>query len=419
MRWLVAHRLAAGAFVIGLLVGIVSFHLETRRAEQTALALASSAARHFASPAMQALAPSAPEHQGLVRLLEGSKFIGIRVFDRNAKQVFETWNTAVDDNTAAILPLPRRWPSVGESHQAWFEVEQGRFIQIVLSLTGADGNSVGYLEGGYRLGPEDLIHLREQVINGVLTATVSALVTAVLLYPLLVAMLGRATNLSARLENANLSLVHVLGRSIAKRDSDTDVHNYRVTLYAAALAEEMRLHPDTMPHLVIGAFLHDVGKIGIPDHILQKPARLSFAEYEVMKTHTILGGEIIAGIPWLEGAAQVIRHHHERYDGTGYPDGLAGDEIPISARVFAVADVFDALTSIRPYKGAISLVEAMAIVEKEAGRHFDLEVVIAFKRVVGPMYEHVAQASEAELQRAMHPLFLRCFNRDTGISQLA
>lgn len=198
---------------------------------------------------------------------------------------------------------------MGENRRSWISVAQDGLIQVVLPLAGGDGRLVGYIEGFYRLAPEVLLHQREQIRNGVLMAAVSALATGVALYPLLLSMFGHAAALSDRLMNANFSLVHALGKSIAKRDIDTDAHNYRVTLYAAALAEEMGVSPNEIPHLVIGAFLHDVGRIGIPDHILQKPGRLSAEEFEVMKTHTLMGLEIIAGIHWLEGAAEVIRHH--------------------------------------------------------------------------------------------------------------
>lgn len=148
--------------------------------------------------------------------------------------------------------------------------------------------------------------------------------------------------------------------------------------------------------MITGAFLHDVGKIGIPDSILLKAGKLTDQEFEVMKTHVLLGIEIIKDDPWLKGAAfQTIRYHHERFDGTGYPEGLRGDSIPLNARLFAVVDVFDALTSERPYKKPMALNEAMVIIECESGcQLFSLTIVAVFKRLAPMLYTQTCQADE-------------------------
>jgi HD-GYP domain-containing protein (c-di-GMP phosphodiesterase class II) len=242
----------------------------------------------------------------------------------------------------------------------------------------------------------------------------SVLITAILLYPLLLAMLQRSAGLSRRLLDSNLSLMRSLGNAIAKRDSDTDAHNYRVTLYAVALAEAMELPRREIADLVAGAFLHDVGKIGIPDSILLKPGKLTDDEFRVMKTHPLLGIEIVADNQWLVGASSTIRHHHERFDGRGYPDGLAGDAIPRIARIFAVVDVFDALTSERPYKRAMGLAETFAIIESGSGGHFDPAVVASFKRIASTLYNRMACACEHDLRQAMREVLGRYFNTQTA-----
>jgi HD-GYP domain-containing protein (c-di-GMP phosphodiesterase class II) len=173
---------------------------------------------------------------------------------------------------------------------------------------------------------------------------------------------------------------------MGQREADPDAHNYRVTLFSVAIAEAMNLPSEAISDLVLGAFLHDVGKIGIPDRILLKPGKLDRDEFKVMQTHAVLGVDIVAGNPWLTGAEQTIRHHHERFDGGGYPDGLSGTNIPLAARIFAVADVFDALTSVRPYKGAISLEETLSIMARESGTHFDPEVLATFFELAPGLY---------------------------------
>jgi len=133
-----------------------------------------------------------------------------------------------------------------------------------------------------------------------------------------------------------------------------------------------------MQALIAGSFLHDVGKIGIPDAILLKPGKLDAAEFVIMRTHVAQGEEIVTGMGWLDGANAVVAAHHEKWNGAGYPRQLVGEDIPLSARIFAVADVFDALTHDRPYKPAWPVERAIAEIERAAGSQFDPGVVAAF-----------------------------------------
>lgn len=178
------------------------------------------------------------------------------------------------------------------------------------------------------------------------------------------------------------------------RDTETGNHLRRTQGYIRVLAEQLKTHPrfsdfltDTnIQTLVKSAPLHDIGKVGIPDRILLKPGRLTAEEWEIMKTHAFLGSEAIrraegeAGQPieFLRMARDIAHYHHERWDGSGYPDGLAGDDIPISARLMALADVFDALISKRVYKPPLSAGDVTKIIAKDRGRHFDPDVTDAF-----------------------------------------
>jgi len=413
---MLARKLGAAAIVIGFAAGGASYMLETRRAEQAALQRAADGARHFESPAMQmAIDVNATvQHDALNRLLDRTRFVGIRVFNPGKSLIYETWQ----DIPAVLIDAARSrqhdWPGQGQSHQNWIDVAGERLIQVVLPLFGKDGTLVGYLEAVSRLDEQTLKVQREQVRNGALTAAGSVLFTAFLLYPLLLAMLRRSSGLSRRLMDSNLALLRSLGNAVAKRDSDTDAHNYRVTFYAVALAEAMGLPKQDISELVTGAFLHDVGKIGIPDRILLKPGKLTDDEFEVMKTHALLGIEIVADNPWLEGAELTIRHHHERFDGTGYPDRLRGNSIPRIARIFAVVDVFDALTSERPYKKPMALTEALTIIENDSDRHFDPEVVAVFKKIAPDLYASAARAGDANLRQAMHAVLSRYFKMEAA-----
>ena len=416
LRWMLASKLGATSIMIGLAAGGGSYLLETSRTEQAALDRATTSARHFELPAMQMAfdGKAQEEHGTLNRLLDRTRFVGIRVFSPSRALIYETWEDIPATLVAAAKSRQHDWPERGQSHRNWIEVSGERLIQVVLPLFGSDGSLAGYVEGVSRLDEESLLAQRGQVRAAALTATLSVLLTALLLYPLLLAMLKQSTGLSRRLLDSNLSLMHSLGNAVAKRDSDTDAHNYRVTYYAVALAEAMDLPEKEIADLVVGAFLHDVGKIGIPDCILLKPGKLTAEEFEVMKSHSLLGTEIVAGNHWLAGAAQTIRHHHERFDGAGYPDGLRGAAIPRIARVFAVVDVFDALTSKRPYKEPMTLAEALSVIEKDAGQHFDPVVVAAFIKIAPGLYAKAVQVGDAELRQGMRELLSRYFKMEAA-----
>ncbi|MGR9014248.1 MAG: bacteriohemerythrin [Gammaproteobacteria bacterium] len=181
------------------------------------------------------------------------------------------------------------------------------------------------------------------------------------------------------LEEARAEAIHNLGVASEYRDNETGWHIMRMTNYALAIAKAMGLPQDQRELLYVAAPMHDVGKIGIADAVLLKPGKLTTDEFEVMKTHTNIGVSILTGNDALNAAARDIAgSHHERWDGSGYPQGSAGEQIPLLARICSVADVFDALTSTRPYKKAWAVEEAEAYVISESGKYFDPAIVEAF-----------------------------------------
>jgi HD-GYP domain-containing protein (c-di-GMP phosphodiesterase class II) len=177
-----------------------------------------------------------------------------------------------------------------------------------------------------------------------------------------------------------LQTVTALAQAVEMRDSYTGDHTHRVTIYSLILAEELGLPADQRQLLRAAAALHDIGKIGIDDHILRKSGKLSDAEFTQMKSHVTRGSEIIQMVPGLAWALPVVRGHHERWDGTGYPDRLKGEQIPLPARVVGVADAFDAMTSDRPYRRGMSAATAYAELQAESGKQFDPRCVDAFIR---------------------------------------
>ncbi len=184
------------------------------------------------------------------------------------------------------------------------------------------------------------------------------------------------------LREFTFQIMKTLGELVEGRDAPTAGHCERLIDYSVAIARELELPHPQHEALSYGGYMHDIGKVAIPDRILLKPGRLTREEYACMKEHVVFGWKLMCNLPAMEETAYIVRHHHERYDGTGYPDGLVGEHIPITARVLALADVFDALITRRPYKEPYSLDKALDIIRCDTGSHFDPLVVDAFFRAL-------------------------------------
>jgi ribonuclease P protein subunit RPR2 len=194
---------------------------------------------------------------------------------------------------------------------------------------------------------------------------------------------------AAELHASYMATVRALSNAVEARDAYTGKHAERVTAYGLELAHAIGLAADES--LEFGFLLHDIGKVAVPDAILYKPKKLSDKERALMNQHPVIGADIIHGIEFLDGAAQIVRSHHERWDGKGYPDGLAGEDIPLPARVFAVADVLDALTTNRPYRPASSLQVAREMIVVGSGTQFDPRVIDAFRTIDDATFAQIAK----------------------------
>jgi putative nucleotidyltransferase with HDIG domain len=183
---------------------------------------------------------------------------------------------------------------------------------------------------------------------------------------------------SAQLRASYITTVRALANAVEARDAYTGKHAERVAAYGLALARTMGSQLADDPEIEFGFLLHDIGKVAVPDAILYKPEPLTEPERHLMERHTVIGVQILRGVDFLGEAKAVVRSHHERWDGGGYPDGLHAEEIPLSARVFAVADTLDALTTDRPYRPASPLSRARTIIGSLAATQFDPDVVAAF-----------------------------------------
>ena len=193
--------------------------------------------------------------------------------------------------------------------------------------------------------------------------------------------------------------LEALGDALDLKDAETEGHSKRVTAFTIAIARAMNLAPDKIRVIARGAFLHDIGKMAIPDAILRKPGALTPEEQEIMKEHAYRGYQMLRKIPFLQEAAEIVYSHQEKHDGTGYPRRLKGDDIPLGSRIFALADTLDAITSDRPYRAAQSVSAARAEIEKWSGRQFDPKVVEVFMRMPESIWSDLRRDIEAQIYR--------------------
>jgi putative nucleotidyltransferase with HDIG domain len=189
---------------------------------------------------------------------------------------------------------------------------------------------------------------------------------------------GRLRSTMQDLERSYDITLEAMGDALDLRDEETEGHSKRVTAYTIALARAMGMDTDELRVIARGAFLHDIGKIAIPDSILLKPGKLNPEETAIMREHCERGYEMVSKIPFLREAAEIVYSHQERYDGKGYPRGLAGEEIPLGARIFAIADTLDAMTSDRPYRKGTSFEAAREEIARHSGQQFDPKIVEIF-----------------------------------------
>lgn len=201
------------------------------------------------------------------------------------------------------------------------------------------------------------------------------------------------------LERSYDMTLEALGDALDMKDAETEGHSRRVTAFTIAIAKGMGLPAEHIPTIARGAFLHDIGKLAIPDSILRKPAKLTKDEMAIMQEHCYKGYQIVRKIPFLADACDIIYSHQERYDGTGYPRGLKAKEIPLGARIFSVADTFDAITVDRPYRAKQSYKAAREEIERWSGRQFDPDVVKAFLEIPEKFWEDLRRDVDAQVSR--------------------
>jgi HD-GYP domain-containing protein (c-di-GMP phosphodiesterase class II) len=340
------------------------------------------------------------------------RFVWVQFYDRSGTVVAEVsvpGSPAVDAKALAEK-RPFAFPEPAQAEAEMQRLGGQPFVFAAMPIVDRQRAVKGYVRGAFAVSPEYAAEMRGAVLRSVLIVVAIIFGVTAILYPVILHLMRRLADYSTNLLDANLETLAVLGSAIAKRDADTDAHNYRVSLYAARLGERMGLGAEDMRGLIKGSFIHDVGKIGIPDAILLKPGRLEEEEFGIMKTHVEKGIDIATQAAWLRDSVPVVAAHHEKFGGGGYPNGARAEEIPMTARIFAIADVFDALTSERPYKKPLGFEETMKILDQGREAHFDPVLLDAFAVIAGELYEKFAGREGNSLRQQLTAVVERYFS---------
>jgi len=323
-------------------------------------------------------------------IVSDGQFVLVRIYDENDTLLLESSEekfAAIGAVRQAVDETPLIPLGPDEVQVVTASLKGQPFVGVDLPMKNSANKMRARILGVFAVSPEALTAMRGNILQTMLYVVGLVVATALVIYPIITRLLGRLSRTTVKLLDSNLEILQVLGGAIAKRDSDTDAHNYRVSVYSVCLAEAIDLPRKQIRSLIKGSLLHDVGKLGIRDNILLKPGKLDAEEFAVMKTHVEHGLEITARASWLQDAQPVVGGHHEKFDGAGYPEGLRGEDIPLAARIFAITDVFDALTSRRPYKDPMSFTESMQILESGRGSHFDPTLIDAFRVIARGLYD--------------------------------
>lgn len=417
-------RLLLASILISVCLIVVVLYLQFKNIEARTVEQALVQSERFRFSIMDELdAPGLGDHANIQRTMDklaaggvmptDGHFVSVRIADLDFREVAGL-NDPAYTRINAIHDYIHKNRDLAElrNQGAWnrmLRLGEDVVIDMGYALRNSADGPVGYIEGVYVISPAFFSKAYRSAIVTALMVAGIVLLTSMILYPAINGLLRRVAGLSGSLLHANMEILSVLGSAIAKRDSDTDIHNYRVAIYAVRLAEELGLPENEIRSLIKGAFLHDVGKIGVRDSILLKRSSLTSEEFKEMSEHVRHGMDIVSGSEWLRDAALVVGCHHEKYDGTGYPEKRSDGDIPRAARIFAIADVFDALSSKRPYKDAMNYEETMNRLIEGKGGYFDPELLDVFVRIAPVLYETYANRDDEKPRNDLKQINARYF----------
>ncbi len=412
-------RLTAGWLILSLLLGIIVFYVKLESIDELVIKLAESESRPLVEDksALENLQCSTEECIENLRIdmnehIEKGHFIIVELYDREKKRILEVESPDADtvhryEKMVKKEKTTHKFKETTSYNRLY--VSGNIFIQVFVPLQEPDGAIAGYFEGVYKVDNSTMDEITDLIAGSLLLVVVCVFATTAILYPIIIVMNKDLIKLSADLSEANIGMLVALGSAIAKRDSDTNVHNYRVTIYSVKLGERAGINKEALRSLIKGSFLHDIGKIAISDNVLLKPGKLTEEEFEIMKTHVLHGVDVVDKYNWLKDAIDVVKYHHEKYDGSGYLSGLSGNDIPLNARIFAIADVFDALTSKRPYKEPYSYAQTIAVLQQCSAKHFDPKFLDLFIEISKDLYDSFSKADDSFLEAELNGIVRKYF----------
>lgn len=412
-----AQRIAAASMILAITGSPLAWLISRENAEESIVAFAMEESRRLlplSDVSGSASVLSRQQAQTGADALAGGIFDIAEIYDRQGNKMAEQLSP-FGHRIEGMLPHHSR-PSYTQPGYENLPVQttagKQTAIRVMLPLFNHEQQVYAYFEGVRVLPAWQVAQISTDAAIVALMVAIASLLTGLAIYPVVTYLSKENAQKTKELFESHISMMEALGRAIAKRDSDTGSHNYRVAWLSAKLAEILGFRGARMQGLMIGSFLHDVGKIGIPDAILLKPGKHTTEETTIMRMHVTHGKEIVHGAGWLPSVAAVVEAHHEKWNGDGYPEGLHGELIPLEARIFAIMDVFDALCSRRPYKEAFSFEQAMRILEEGRGTHFDPHLLDQFLLIAQQLHQELSSKTEDQIRDNFIELMQLHFVRD-------
>jgi len=397
---LLVRRIIAISFLAMLVILAAICYLEYGKIETTLLRNAEKEARIFLPLFNDQTMDVTP---AFLEAVSQTSFLEARLLTAQKEPFFEYRRSATEVPAEAKTEDTRAFVSADEPVGSWTFVDKEIVLDTIMPARGGpDGALIGWVEARYRSPQADTRTIALNILLSCLFGVGGIMICALLMYPGLVLLHNRLINNSADLNRANNFLLKYLGSALAKSDVGTIGHNYRVVIYGVRLAEKLKLKRAQIRSFIKGVFLHDIGMLEVDSEILMKPKPLNGKERKRMQEHAKRGAALIKPYRWFKDTRDLIRSHHEKYDGSGYPAGLSHDKIALQARIFAIVDAFDALTSNRPYRAAQNLDAVIETLELESGAHFDPVLLAAFIEIAPQLLEIVGKLDDSALERELN-----------------
>ena len=415
LHWLLIKRIGGVCVVSILLVVAAVCYLEFRRLEPTLLTAAEKEARLFVPLFLEQhvqnqnagqISPPPPFTEALAH----TSFIDVRLsaagrifFEQSRANGAEVRKNFSDQGINLALG--------DEADGTWTLADKRIYLYAVIPVTGLqDDEVIGHLQAIYRSSLADTRAIAARILLSCLIGAASVLLCGVIMYPGLILFHNRLIRNSSDLNRANNFLLKQLGTALAKSDIGFARHNHRLLLYGVRLAERQKLSRAKIRSFVQGVFLHDIGMLELDPKLLLKQGPLDEGEYALVQGHVKNGAALIKPYRWLRPGSEVLRCHHEKYDGSGYPNGLSHEKIPLEARIFAIVDAFDSLTSPRPYRALQELGRAIELLEQDSGSHFDPVLLASFIEIAPQLYSIVVKLEGKALERELNGVLKKYLN---------